>query len=192
MLGTPRCDVAGDLAFGQRLEVRLAGVAGIGRGFLGLAAEILFNLIDERHELILVAHALRQAMRDDDLRRAIDSGLCVEALDVAILGLQDAAFRIGEVALRPDALRDVPAAGSHLPHPPALATAAAAREDTEPAVAGPHPSSNVWRRSGATGGPALQIRGISRTLRQRPMLRPYGADQFSVADSNFGTNPSRR
>ena len=39
-------------------------------------------------------------MGDDDLRLRIDSGLRIVALDVAVLGLQDAAFRIGEVALR--------------------------------------------------------------------------------------------
>src|SRR5215217_7258665 len=48
----------------------------------------------------MVAHAVRQTMRDDDLHGPIDSGLRVVALDVAILGLQDAALRIGEVALR--------------------------------------------------------------------------------------------
>jgi hypothetical protein len=40
-------------------------------------------------------------MRHDDLRRAIDHGLGIEALDVAVLGLEDAALRIGEVALPP-------------------------------------------------------------------------------------------
>jgi hypothetical protein len=41
----------------------------------------------------------------------------------------------------------------------ALITAALGRADMEPAVAGPRPSSNVWRRSGVMGGPAPQIRG---------------------------------
>src|SRR5580700_9252818 len=39
-------------------------------------------------------------MSEDDLGLAIDRRLGVVALDVAILGLQDAALRIGEVALR--------------------------------------------------------------------------------------------
>ena len=39
-------------------------------------------------------------MGHDDLGLRIDSGLRVVALDVTILGLQDAALRIGEVALR--------------------------------------------------------------------------------------------
>jgi hypothetical protein len=37
-------------------------------------------------------------MRHDDLRRAIDHGLGIEALDVAVLGLEDAAP--GSVKLR--------------------------------------------------------------------------------------------
>ena len=43
-----------------------------------------------------------------------------------------------------------------------------------------------WRRSQAMGEPAVQIRGINHTLRQRPMLRPYGADQFSIATPKSG------
>jgi hypothetical protein len=50
------------------------------------------------------------------------------------------------------------------------------RGDTEPAVAGPRPSSNVWRRSGATEEPAVQIRGMCRILPRRPMLHRCGDD----------------
>jgi hypothetical protein len=39
-------------------------------------------------------------MGDDDLRGAVHGGLCVPALDVAVLGQQHAALRVGEVALR--------------------------------------------------------------------------------------------
>ena len=43
-------------------------------------AACLLDLSEYRlDDLLSVAHALRQAMRHDDLRRAIDSGLCVEA-----------------------------------------------------------------------------------------------------------------
>src|SRR4029077_18731131 len=52
------------------------------------------------YQLVLVAGALRQAMRHDDLGLAIDRRLRVVALDVSVLGLQDAALVIGEVALR--------------------------------------------------------------------------------------------
>jgi hypothetical protein len=37
---------------------------------------------------------------DDDLRRGIDRSLRIVALDVAVLGLEDAALPIGEVVLR--------------------------------------------------------------------------------------------
>jgi hypothetical protein len=59
--------------------------------------------------------------------------------------------------------------------------AAAVWADMEPAVAGPRPSSNVWRRSRAMEALVARIRGISRILRHRPTRLPYGADQFSVA-----------
>jgi hypothetical protein len=39
-------------------------------------------------------------VRHNDLRVSVDRGLCIVALDVAVLGLEDAAFGIGEVALR--------------------------------------------------------------------------------------------
>src|SRR6266851_6035607 len=100
VFGPPGRDVSADLAISQGLEVGFAAIAGIGRGFFWLAPEIVFDAIDQRHELIMVARALRQAMGDDDLRRTVHGGLRIEALDVAVLGLQDAALRIGEVALR--------------------------------------------------------------------------------------------
>src|SRR5260370_3671374 len=51
-------------------------------------------------ELILIALAVGQAVRDDDLRRAIHRSLRVIGRNEPVLGLHDAAFGIGEVALR--------------------------------------------------------------------------------------------
>ena len=67
VLGPTRCDVSADPAIGQGAEVGLAAVTGIGGSFLGLAAKVLFDPVHERNELVLIAHALRQAMRHDDL-----------------------------------------------------------------------------------------------------------------------------
>src|SRR6266542_4410892 len=47
----------------------------------------------------MVAWARRQGVRDDDLRFAIDGRLRVIALYESILGFENTAFRIGEVAL---------------------------------------------------------------------------------------------
>ena len=47
----------------------------------------------------MVASARRQFVCNDDLRSAVDGRLRVIALDEAILGFENAAFRIGEVAL---------------------------------------------------------------------------------------------
>src|ERR1035437_6878816 len=44
--------------------------------------------------------ALREVRRDNNLGVCVDGCLCVIGLDEAILRLHDAAFRIGEVALR--------------------------------------------------------------------------------------------
>src|SRR5579864_8746563 len=99
MLGPTRCDVSADAAIGQGAEVGLAAVPSIGGSFLGLAAKVLFDPVHERNELVLIAHALRQAMRHDDLGFCIDGGLRVVALDGAVLGQKHAALGIGEVSL---------------------------------------------------------------------------------------------
>src|ERR1700738_4968113 len=58
------------------------------------------DVIEPWGELILIALAVGQAVRDDDLRRAIHRSLRVVGLNEPVLALQDAALRIGEVALR--------------------------------------------------------------------------------------------
>src|ERR1700734_1651921 len=99
-LGPTSCDVSADPAIGQGAEVGLAAVTGIGGSFLGLTAEVVFDPVHQRNELVLIAHALRQAVRHDDLGFCIDGGLRVVALDVAVLGQKHAALGIGEVSLR--------------------------------------------------------------------------------------------
>src|SRR5260370_7875816 len=58
------------------------------------------DVIEPWGELILIAVAVGQAVRDDGLRRAIHRSLRVIGLNEPVLALHDAAFRIGEVALR--------------------------------------------------------------------------------------------
>src|SRR6266851_10251219 len=58
------------------------------------------DVIEPCGELILIALAVGQAVRDDDLRRAIHRSLRVIGLNEPVLALHDAAFGIGEVALR--------------------------------------------------------------------------------------------
>jgi len=65
-----------------------------------IAAQIGLDSIEQRSELVLIAAIVAERVRHDDLRVSIDRGLCIVALDVAVLGLEDAAFGIGEVALR--------------------------------------------------------------------------------------------
>src|SRR4029077_2950423 len=47
-----------------------------------------------------IAAALREFVRDNDLGVSVDRCLCVIGLGEAFLRLHDAAFRVGEVALR--------------------------------------------------------------------------------------------
>src|SRR5271157_3133301 len=98
VLGAPRGEIGGDAALAQSFEVGLAAITRVSRGLLGLAAKVFLNAIDKRDELGLIAHALRQLMGNDDLRRSIHRGLRVVALDIAVFGEQDAAIGIGEVA----------------------------------------------------------------------------------------------
>src|SRR5215469_535104 len=99
MLGASGCEIGADAACRQGRQVRFAAVTGVGGGFFGLAAEIVFGGLDQRHESILVTHVCCQVVCDNDLCRGIDGGLCVVALDVAVLGQQNAAVGVSEVAL---------------------------------------------------------------------------------------------
>src|SRR6202040_3863428 len=81
-------------------EIRLRAVSCIRRRLLRSPAEMRLDVIEPWGELILIALAVGQAVRDDDLRRAIHRSLRVIGLNEPVLALQDAAFGIAEVALR--------------------------------------------------------------------------------------------
>jgi hypothetical protein len=83
VLGPTSCDVCADPAICEGAEVGLAAASGIGGSFPGLPAEVLFDLVHERNVPVLIAHALRQAVRHDDLGFCIDGGPRALALDVA-------------------------------------------------------------------------------------------------------------
>jgi hypothetical protein len=55
VLGASGCDVGADVAIDQSRKVGLTQIVGIGGGFRGLAAETSFDVVDQRHELILIA-----------------------------------------------------------------------------------------------------------------------------------------
>src|SRR5579883_848415 len=96
----PRRDVAVDPPPAERAKIGGRAVAGIGRDLLRIALEMGLDGVEQRRELRLIAAVIVEGVRHDDLRRRIDRSLRVVALDVAVLGLQDAAVRIGEIALR--------------------------------------------------------------------------------------------
>lgn len=99
VLGSTHGDVGRDEAGIERRKVRLGEITAVGGDLVWLSAEIGLDVVEEGHELGVIARALCQAVREDDLGFAVDGGLRIVALDVAVLGLEDAAFRIGEVAL---------------------------------------------------------------------------------------------
>ena len=99
VFGSSDRDVSADVAIDQGLQVRLAQIAAIGRCFPGPHTQIGLDIVDQPHELAMIAHACREPVSDDDLCLGVDRGLRVVALDIAVLGLQDATVRVGEVAL---------------------------------------------------------------------------------------------
>ena len=99
MLLPPSRDVAVDPPPAERAKIGSRAVTGVGRDFLRIALEIGLDGIEQRSELRLIAPIGVEGVRHDDLRRRIDRGLRVVALDVAVFGLQGADVRIGEVAL---------------------------------------------------------------------------------------------
>lgn len=100
VFGASAGDIGFDAARLHRREIGFRQIAGVGGGLFRPPAEIGFNAIDQGRELAVIAHAGGEVVGDDDLGFAINGGLRVITLDVAILGLQDAAFRIGKIALR--------------------------------------------------------------------------------------------
>src|ERR1700680_4453070 len=100
VLGASGRDIAVNAVCFERFEIGFAAVAGVRRGLIRLAAEIVLDGLDQGHQLALIVAALRQFVRDNDLGACVDGGLGIVGLNEAILRLHDAAFRIGEVALR--------------------------------------------------------------------------------------------
>ena len=102
MLGASGGDVAVDArARSSACKIGLAQIAAVGGGLLAVCGRGSLSMPSiSADQLAMVARARCQFVRDDDLGLAIDGGLRIVALDVAVLGLQDAALRIGEVALR--------------------------------------------------------------------------------------------
>ena len=100
MLLPPGGDVALDAPPLHRAKIGGGAVAGIGRHFVGIGPQIGLDPVEQRRQLRLIAGGTGQRLRHDDLMGTIDRGLGVVALDVTVLGLQDAALRVGEIALR--------------------------------------------------------------------------------------------
>jgi len=93
-------DVALDPSPDQRAEIGRRAVACIGRYFVRIATQIGLGGVEQRSELRLIVAVVAERVRDNDLFLRIDGCLRVISLDVAILGLEDAAVGIREVALR--------------------------------------------------------------------------------------------
>src|SRR5580658_9476184 len=100
VLGPPRRDIGVDLAFLHRRKVGVGAIARVRRQLRRLLAQIGFDGVGDRRQLMLIALLRVEAVGDDHLRRRVDRRLRIVALDEAVLGFHDAAFGIGEVLLR--------------------------------------------------------------------------------------------
>jgi hypothetical protein len=78
-------DVGGNVVAGQHLEVGLAAVAGVGREFLRIAAEVAPYGADQGLQGGTIGRAGGQVLSDDDLLFAVNRGLGVVTLDEAAL-----------------------------------------------------------------------------------------------------------
>ena len=96
-----RSEVARDAPFLQRDEVRLVGKAGIPRDLPRLAPKMSAHIVDEGNEGAGVGGVGHEAVRHNHLMRGVDRDLTVVALHEPVARGQDAAVRVGEVALRP-------------------------------------------------------------------------------------------
>src|SRR6185312_8580154 len=67
-IGTPRGDAGGDAARAECREVGLAQIAAVGRYLDRRAAQVGGDVVDERHDLPVIARRLDQAVGEDDLR----------------------------------------------------------------------------------------------------------------------------
>src|SRR5262245_65439653 len=81
-------DVALDAPPAQGAKIGGRAVACVSGCFVRIAPEVGFDAVEQRSELRLVAAVVAERVRDDDLFLRVDRGLCVVALDVAVLGLE--------------------------------------------------------------------------------------------------------
>ena len=96
-----RRDESLDTEIFERLNVRLAEVAGICR-YLGRSLpDILSHLLDERNQMGAICGLIRKSGADNDLSLRIHRKLTIVPLNEGlILILHDPGFRVGKVALR--------------------------------------------------------------------------------------------
>ena len=85
VFGPPGRDIGVDPAFLQRREVGVGAVAGVGRKLRRSAAQIGFDRVGDRRQVMLIALPGVEAMGDDQLRRRIDRRLRVVALTEPVL-----------------------------------------------------------------------------------------------------------
>src|SRR6478752_6093309 len=100
MLLSAGSDVTFDPSPAEGAEIGCRAVAGIGRYFVGIASEVRLDAIEQRRKVWLITAVVTERVRHDDLIIRIHCSLRVVALDVAVLGLENSALGIGEVALR--------------------------------------------------------------------------------------------
>ena len=93
-------DVALDAPPFDGAKIGVGAVASVGRYFVGIGPQIGPDPVEQRRQLRLIAGGTGQRLRHDDLMGTIDRGLGVVALNVTVLGLQDTALRVSEIALR--------------------------------------------------------------------------------------------
>src|SRR5512143_239971 len=98
--GPARGEIGGDAALGEKGEVRLVAIAGIGGEFLGASPQVMPDRLDQRDEGAAVGSIGLNTLGEDDLMRAVDGNLGVVALNDAVGSLQDTAVGVREVALR--------------------------------------------------------------------------------------------
>ena len=81
MLGPPRRDIGVDLALLQRRKVGVGAIAGVSRQLRGLLAQIGFDRLGHRRQLVLIALLRVEPVGDDHLGRRVDRRLRIVALD---------------------------------------------------------------------------------------------------------------
>ena len=81
MLGASECDIAVDTACSERFEIGFAAVARVAEACSGLRPRLFSIASTKGTNLALIAAALREFVRDNDLGLCVDGCLCVIGLD---------------------------------------------------------------------------------------------------------------